>query len=470
MRKLYFLVLLICGFSVNAQFFQGFENSLNFEDGFTVINGNFPQTWQIINNESYAHSGTNYASIYTYGDPITNDILITPAIMVTAGVSDRISFWYRTQSSISTKVKLGYGNSSINQFTVWLSSLPATNNQWQYKTVMLTEYIGQTVYVGFHASTSTAPGVSFQIDNIVNNGTPSSCALVAPTIAGNSLTTCVPNPTKTIHFTGLPEGNWILHRIGTSTGMYSGSGTTFDLTVSVANYEGQSLRFFVETLDGCVSPETPLLYLNHPYNVAPGYMPTTTVPIDVDSNGILNAGDKIKYQMHIQNTGQCPLTSNHINGYEPNPANPNLYFADGTRCANLPTIPGMETLIVEMFYTLTEADISAGSVFNYTYVTVNWTAAANILTMENTVVLSTLRLNNDTFESLKYYPNPVVDKLFFNSSDEIEEISVYTLSGQLLKTEKVNENEVDLSQLSTGIYIAKISAEGKSKSIRLVKI
>lgn len=469
LRKLYFLVLLSCSVGVNAQFIQGFEGSQTIGDGFTVINQGASATWNVLSDASTSHSGINRVHLsYSSADPATNDILITPAITVTEGVSDRLSFWYRTYSSTATKVKLGYGNSSISEFNTLLSVLPGTNMQWQHATVILNDYIGQTVYVGFHTQTNVGTNISF--DDIISTGSSSFCALTAPTITGSSLTACDPSPAKTVHFTGLPEGNWILHKIGTFTGIYSGSGTTFDAPVSAYDNAGQHLRFFVETLDGCISPETPEIYLGPAYDVAPGYMPTTTIPVDIDSNGMLNAGDKIKYLIHVQNTGQCPLEINHINGYEPEPSNPNLYFADGiTRCADLPAIPGMETLIVEMFYTLTEADIAAGYVFNHTYVTVNWVSHANILTMDNTAVLATLGLQENFGQPINYYPNPVVGKLFFNAPDAVESIAVYSLSGQLLKTEKVNGNEVDFSQLSAGIYIAKISTGGNTKTIRVVK-
>ena len=469
MRKLYFLVLLSCGLSMNAQFSEGFENSSSIGGGFTVLNQGASGTWGVSINEEIAHSGTNYAhQTYSASNPATDDMLVTPAITVIEGVSDRISFWYRTYSSTATGVMLGYGNTSISQFNIPLiANLPGTNQQWQHATVVLTDYIGQIVYVGFHTQTNV--GTNISIDDIVNTGSSSSCELVSPTILGNSLGNCDPYPTKIIHFTGLPDESWILHKVGTFEGIYSGSGTTYDMVVGASSTSAQYLRFFVETLDGCMSALTPEISLTPAYNVAPGYMPTTTMPIDMDSNGILNAGDKIKYLIEVQNTGQCPLYMNHINGYEPDPSNPDLYFADGTRCADLPAIPGMETLIVEMFYTLTEADIIEGSVFNHTYVTVNWLGVANILTMDNTVVLASLGIQEDLTESLSYYPNPVVDKLFLNSPDTVESISVYSLSGQLLQTEQVPGNEVDLSRLSSGIYIAKILAAGKTKTLRLVK-
>lgn len=63
------------------------------------------------------------------------------------------------------------------------------------------------------------------------------------------------------------------------------------------------------------------------------------------------------------------------------------------------------------------------------------------------------------------YPNPVSDQLFISSENlQIEKISIYSMSGkQVLETE-LEEESVDVSNLSEGLYFIEItSKEGKSQ-------
>ena len=108
---------------------------------------------------------------------------------------------------------------------------------------------------------------------------------------------------------------------------------------------------------------------------------------------------------------------------------------------------------------------------------VNYTAASGIvvipslpagnysITKNNTTNLfyiktaySTLSSNIFNKDDLTLYPNPVTNILYFNapSSLNIEKIEVYDITGRLMNTGKLNENELDLSNLIKGNYIIKI--------------
>lgn len=55
------------------------------------------------------------------------------------------------------------------------------------------------------------------------------------------------------------------------------------------------------------------------------------------------------------------------------------------------------------------------------------------------------------------YPNPAFDKLHIQTNQDIDEIYIYNYVGQIVKTFKQTvNNEIDISQLETGIYIAEI--------------
>lgn len=71
---------------------------------------------------------------------------------------------------------------------------------------------------------------------------------------------------------------------------------------------------------------------------------------------------------------------------------------------------------------------------------------------------TTLGINENSFKSFNFYPNPTKDYLFVNETfiSEIETISIFQIDGKLL--EKINSNFeiIDIKNLSVGTYFVKI--------------
>jgi hypothetical protein len=88
-------------------------------------------------------------------------------------------------------------------------------------------------------------------------------------------------------------------------------------------------------------------------------------------------------------------------------------------------------------------------------------------------VTVTVTLDNRTFdlENLKFYPNPVVDQLTIVYTKEITSIQIYNLNGQLVKVVQPNATnvQVDMTELSTAMYIVKVYAEDKSAELKVYK-
>ncbi len=53
---------------------------------------------------------------------------------------------------------------------------------------------------------------------------------------------------------------------------------------------------------------------------------------------------------------------------------------------------------------------------------------------------------------VKIYPNPTQGNIYFEGAN-VQQVRIYTLSGQLMKSYDVNNNHVDVSQLANGIYL-----------------
>ncbi len=69
------------------------------------------------------------------------------------------------------------------------------------------------------------------------------------------------------------------------------------------------------------------------------------------------------------------------------------------------------------------------------------------------------------------YPNPVKDKLYFNSvlkSNSV--IELFDIAGKLVKQEKSTElNFIDVSSIQTGVFVVKITENEKSKFFKFIK-
>ena len=69
------------------------------------------------------------------------------------------------------------------------------------------------------------------------------------------------------------------------------------------------------------------------------------------------------------------------------------------------------------------------------------------------------------------YPNPVNDVLFIENGNNIEEVSIYTITGVMVYNEQCVSNnvQVNVSELEGGVYIIKVRTENNEIINRFVK-
>ncbi len=87
-------------------------------------------------------------------------------------------------------------------------------------------------------------------------------------------------------------------------------------------------------------------------------------------------------------------------------------------------------------------------------------------------ILNIENIDNET--SIKTYPNPFSSHVTFEANEPILKIEIYNLLGQLVKNINFGNNleltkEIDLSELSTGQYIARISLGNIIKTLKIIK-
>jgi subtilisin family serine protease len=160
----------------------------------------------------------------------------------------------------------------------------------------------------------------------------------------------------------------------------------------------------------------------------------------------------------------------------------NWYFAamQGTSMSS-PMVAGIIALWLQAKPNLTVAQIKTilqnnsitaglGSLPNNTWGSGKIDAYAGIQYINQFLNVETF----DTSNNFIVYPNPTSSKVYFdNSNFNFKEVTIYNYLGQeVAKTSfsnNINNQEIDMSNLATGVYVLKFSDGATSKSVKVVK-
>lgn len=80
-------------------------------------------------------------------------------------------------------------------------------------------------------------------------------------------------------------------------------------------------------------------------------------------------------------------------------------------------------------------------------------------------------VKENAIDDFSFFPNPANDVLNLKSVENLGTVIIYDLLGQQVIESRANgtDSQLDISSLSTGIYILKVQANGKTGSYKLVK-
>ncbi|WP_306349818.1 T9SS type A sorting domain-containing protein [Flavobacterium sp. '19STA2R22 D10 B1'] len=86
------------------------------------------------------------------------------------------------------------------------------------------------------------------------------------------------------------------------------------------------------------------------------------------------------------------------------------------------------------------------------------------------VTTSTLAVKENAITGLKVYPNPVSNGTLYITSDnnESKEVSIFDILGKQVVKTTVSNDAVNVSNLKGGVYIVKITEDGKTATRKLV--
>lgn len=524
MKRALLMLLFALPFIANAQFSENFDSGITKPAGWTVINGGDANGF-IFNQGApgSALSQPNAAQI-NYSSAAHDDYLITPAITVTAGVSDRLIYFVKSQDESYLEnytVKLSTTTPTVTGLnTVITPSAPAPG-EWSSFSIDLTPYLGQTIYIGFHATSKDKFRLLF--DDISNDTPPTvlpECpvALINPTNNeadvdfANATFDWSPSNTggKVDYFELYVDTN---SNPATRAGIYTNptavltnllSNTNYYWKVIAKNAAGESVGCLEGSFKTKVDPIAPYC---GPLTFSNGVEPITSV----EFGGMLNTSsaetsspaheiftDKIatvkkggSYDIKLQGNTDGPYTSRFLVFIDWNQDGDFLdedetYFGtgvgltifnssgeDGQTALGSISIP--ETALLGNTRMRIKKNFGGTAYLNPCFSagsleagTPNGYGQAEDYTL--TVLPKDLAVSNTDKSQLTVYPNPMKSILNISTGDKkITEVTFYSMDGRLVKTTKDNSSNINVENLSKGAYIVKVKTSDSEKSFKVIK-
>ncbi|GGG63183.1 T9SS-dependent choice-of-anchor J family protein [Epilithonimonas arachidiradicis] len=515
MVKKLLLALLAIPSIATAQFLQNFDASATLPAGWTALNGGDTNTWAIVNytgGNISAYSGTNTVSI-GYSSTAHNDYLVTPAITVTAGVSDFLSFYARSRDPLypeTISVKISTTTPTADAFTKTLAAsvAPASGATFYKYSYNLSEYVGQTIYVGFYSTTTDQ--FYFDIDDVFNGAIPS-CD-VPSTISVSGVTSNSANiswtPSSTAGATYQIEYGPAGFTQGTGTVITS---NTASATLSLPT-PSTAYQFYIRSNCGetgfsawsAVQSFTTTCEVIATFPYVQNF-DATTIPSCWLNEAVSGGGSSVwTYVTANGNSSITPRSAPRMAEFRTTTAGnkaklvmppfnisalttPELKFS----LANVNWFGDVDELRVYYKANPGDAWTQIGSSYvteNSTWIDVsiplpnkstnyliafegtsNWARGIDI---DNVSVVDTSALDvNDIAKhnTVKIYPNPAKNVVNIGTDLAVKSIELFSMTGQLLKTFSKDSKQINVGDLKAGNYLLRVKSEGKDESFKLIK-
>ena len=515
-------------FTANAQFTESFEGSTELPAGWSVINGgDAAQTWVIADltgAEIVAQEGTNIATIQ-YGATAHDDMLITPAVTVTDGVSDILSFWARSRDAAYPEVisvKLSTTDATAAAFTTTLIAevAPESGTAFYNYSYDLSEYEGQTVYIAFHSTTTDMFAfdldvVSISDSNVVGCSAPTGFTVIEPAPTTTTFNIGWTGPTA-----GTVEGYEVEYG---APGFEIGTGTPMATTEAEANFTdleaGTAYEFYVRTNCGegdfsawagpltfttefdatdlayaygfetaarngwkSINPTTgggawAYYVADETFSAVDGTIFAGVIGTAVASDSWLfsrglnlTAGDEVTVTYWVRKAVLSGTGNTN-----------NLNVTAGTDRTDEAQTISLDALTDADFstseYTLITNTFTPDAAGVY-YLGFNYVAPVNTaeenggLLLDSVYVTSVLGTEEVTASNFAVYPNPANDVVNISANAGLNNVQIVDINGRTVKSAKFDgttQAQINISDLASGLYIMNIASDKGTTSQKIVK-
>jgi hypothetical protein len=80
-----------------------------------------------------------------------------------------------------------------------------------------------------------------------------------------------------------------------------------------------------------------------------------------------------------------------------------------------------------------------------------------------------LQVTEDSKSKYKIFPNPFSDVINITGIKDAATYSIYTMEGKLIKNHRLQNAQIDLGELSKGVYFLQLLSNGKKETHRIIK-
>ncbi|WP_326982867.1 choice-of-anchor J domain-containing protein [Chryseobacterium sp. MYb264] len=494
MKKILLLLLFpILGYS---QWTEDFDSGSTLPAGWAVIDGDGGNSWGIEDLFGDAQSGDNAAAIF-YDYNAHDDYLVTKAINVQAGISDKISFYVKSDSDYyleDYEVLLSTTTQDQSAFTTVLQANSKAPNFWLKKTFDLSAYVGQTVYVAVHA-TDTNQYILYA-DSFVVEGVASiapACAVPSSPLNG----AVGVNIEGILSWDAVAEADGYKLKVGTTSGGTDildnedvGDLTTYDipgtLNLSTVYYVTVIPYNTAGSATGCT--EISFTTMDPPANDDCSGAVTLTVGGDFAQNAVtgttLGASDasglgasclfdpaeatnNVWFKVEVPASGNITIETDEVSGsdlgdtvmsvFEDCSSTNSIACNDDDGNGNFSKIelsgqvPGTILYIsVWKYYSNTDGEFSISAYDS------SLLAASEVSAVKKNLV--------------KVYPNPFVDTLTISDVSNVKSVAVYEATGRLVKVFDRPSSSLGLGDLKQGLYMVSLELkDGSKQTVKVIK-
>ncbi|MBD3582498.1 T9SS-dependent choice-of-anchor J family protein [Flavobacterium selenitireducens] len=485
------LLAFCCGLVGRAQFTQDFEAGMS---GWLTLNSGDESTWTILDLSATGFLAVSGSNVVTLDATVSaqDDYLISPAITVTAGVNDYISFWARNRGldlTADIDVLVSTTGTDLVDFDTTLEAEvnpPIGLDFFRYG-IDLSAYVGQTIHLAFHASADAS--VAVDLDDIVNTALPD-CEAPSGFIA-----TDITADSAILSWLSAGLGNNVQIEYGPS-GFALGTGTVVNLSntllLPLTNLTlNGDLDVYIRTdcgdgnfsdwiqLDLSLTADTDnddcagAINLAVGTDFASGAVLSTSIGAtmsneDTPSCGIGVSGD-VWFTAVVPTNGsltvQTALALGSLN------LDTVVAVYTGT-CGDLTQVACNDnTGLLNLFSSVTVDGLDPGSTV---YIAVYQNGLLGVIDGSFLVSAFSESLANSGFErdGLRFYPNPVTSTLNLTHDQTIiRSVRVYNELGQTVirRDAESGLTQIDMSDLSNGLYFVDVEFGEGSRRLKIMK-